>query len=582
MSEAHTQSNIAKHEIADTEKTCHHRHKFEPVNSFKQINATELVRQLDELQRRLARDGESQESARLLHDLQLHQIELEIQYRDLRDTHKTLEAACARYADLYDFAPVGYATLDEHGVIAEANLTAAEVFDTERSDLPGTPFAVYLAPGHNGAFSKHLHKAKTNARRNTLETQIKDKHARLHHVRLITIYEPANGTGMFRTAILDITEEKQATERMRLQSQIIDSIAEGIALIQPENGVIHYSNPSFERMFGLQQGQTVIDTPLSVVHHARASSQQSAESLTRQSEQGSSRRSEMQITDEAGNHLFYDVSIRTLNHSEYESAWLVVCQDITARKAAENEAQKNREELAHAARIHVTGELAAGLAHELSQPLTAIGNYCDAAMSLVKPQGMDTPPMEQLLGKIHRQVKRSYDIVYKLRAFMRRSATEKKPVDLSETLKDAISLVNHWMLEKSIDLHLSLPGGQAPRILADPVQVQQVMINLLTNSAEAIEQARSRRRHVHIKTAVRDNHAQITVQDSGPGVDRQWLERIFTIFETTKSEGMGMGLAISRSIVEDHGGNIWAERNPSNGTSIHFTLPLAPSPEEQS
>jgi PAS domain S-box-containing protein len=256
-----------------------------------------------------------------------------------------------------------------------------------------------------------------------------------------------------------------------------------------------------------------------------------------------------------------------------------VGRDITERKRAEEEAQQQREELAHALRVMTLGELTASFAHEINQPLTAIVTNAQAARRLLDEQVK--PGITDALTDIAEDAKRASQIIRRLRTLFRKEHTEHTAVDINTLITDVVSLLRADLQRKTIGVSFAL-AKTVPLVLGDSVQLQQVMLNLVVNAGEAMAAADGSLREILIETSYAEpGRVTIAVRDSGLGVKETELERIFEHFVTTKPQGLGMGLAISRSIVQAHGGRIWAAANHDRGLTLHVELPAHGGGEER-
>jgi two-component system sensor kinase FixL len=255
---------------------------------------------------------------------------------------------------------------------------------------------------------------------------------------------------------------------------------------------------------------------------------------------------------------------------------LVTHVDVTRRRQAEEEAQRQRDELAHVLRTTTLGELAGSLAHEINQPLAAIVANAQATRRLLDAGRGSRPGVVDALADIVADARRASEVIRRLRALFRKEHVEWRPVDVNELVGDVVSLLRHDVERRRVALHSVLGGGLAP-IPGDSVQLQQVLLNLLVNASEAIAGLEDGPREIAIETTRRDSGGvAISIRDTGPGVKEPDLERIFEPFVSAKPGGLGMGLAISRSIVEAHGGRIWATVNPDRGLTLHVDLPAEP------
>jgi C4-dicarboxylate-specific signal transduction histidine kinase len=254
-----------------------------------------------------------------------------------------------------------------------------------------------------------------------------------------------------------------------------------------------------------------------------------------------------------------------------EGGLVIAHVDVTRRRRAEEAVLREREELAHALRVATLGELATSLAHEINQPLAAIASNAQAAQRLLAPSAVD-PEIPEMLRDIGNDAQRAAQVIRRLRVLFRKEHNERQPVDAGEVIKEVVALLRKDLERRQVRLEVVLERG-APRVLGDLVQLQQVLLNVLVNAAEAMAREAGPR-DLRVATEAREPGVlSITVRDSGVGVATGELEHIFERFVSSKSEGLGMGLSISRSIIEAHGGRIWATRNPDRGLTIHIELP---------
>jgi signal transduction histidine kinase len=242
------------------------------------------------------------------------------------------------------------------------------------------------------------------------------------------------------------------------------------------------------------------------------------------------------------------------------------------RRHAEEEVRVQREELAHALRVATLGELTASLAHELNQPLAAVVTNADAARRLLEAGSHQS--LFEILTDISDDAARAGDVIHGLQVMLRKGEVERRPMDLNQVVSSVITLMRHDFDREHIGVRLALDGALGT-VLGDMVQLQQVILNLLLNARDALGGVRRDLRMLEIATVRRRDSVVITVRDTGVGIRNLDVRGIFEPFITTKPRGLGMGLSISRSIVEAHGGRIWATRNDDQGTTMHVELPSA-------
>ena len=246
--------------------------------------------------------------------------------------------------------------------------------------------------------------------------------------------------------------------------------------------------------------------------------------------------------------------------------------DLTDQKRAEESLRKTQSELAHVTRVMTMGELAASIAHEVNQPLAAIVANGSACLRWLMGDSPNLGEARETAQRIIRDGKRASDIISRIRGLVRKTDPEKTPLDINQAVREVINLTQSEAVGKGVALRTEL-ASELPFVLGDRVQLQQVILNLVMNAIEAMNTVADRPREMLIRSSQHESdQLLVAVQDSGIGIDSQNLGKIFDHFYTTKSQGMGMGLAISRSIVQSHGGQLWAVPNDGPGATFQFTL----------
>ena len=248
--------------------------------------------------------------------------------------------------------------------------------------------------------------------------------------------------------------------------------------------------------------------------------------------------------------------------------------NVTQRKNAELEARQRGEELAHVTRIATIGELGTSLAHEINQPLTAILCNAEAAQRFLSGATPDLDEVRQILDDIVKDDKRAGEVIRRMRTLVKKEAPRRDAVDLNDTIRETMALVRSTSFLEGLAMVAEL-DPELPTVQGDRVQLQQVILNLLLNAIAAMKDAPMASRELVVKTAREDNRtAMVAVTDSGTGIDKNAIDRLFEPFYTTKGEGLGMGLSISQTIIKAHGGTIGAANNPEGGATFTVTLPL--------
>lgn len=243
------------------------------------------------------------------------------------------------------------------------------------------------------------------------------------------------------------------------------------------------------------------------------------------------------------------------------------------RMEAEAQALQHQSDLAHVDRLNIMGEMASELAHELNQPLSAISTYCQAGLRIIEVPNGKPEKLVHALEQASLQAQRAGKIVHRMRRFGTKGKTNRKTTDVNSVILNATGFTEPELEKQGISQRLDL-AGDLPTVTADTIQIEQVVINLLHNAIEAITTAQTGTPVVTLSSHRTDDYIEVAVHDNGPGIDETRMNTIFDAFYSTKTEGMGLGLAISRSIIEAHGGKLRAESQPGHGSTFSFTLPL--------
>ena len=352
------------------------------------------------------------------------------------------------------------------------------------------------------------------------------------------------------------------------QAQLLDLTHDTI-FVRDMNDVITYWNSGAEQLYGWsrydaigrvtrQLLKTVFPTPLQEI---------TAELL------GTSRwEGELVHTKRDGNTVI--VSSRwSLRRDERGQpiGTLETNNDITERKHSQDALERAQTELAHINRVVTLGELTASIAHEVNQPLTGIVTSSAACLRLLDHGSLDLTEHREALQSIINDAMRASEVVQRIRALSKKTDPQKVALDVSDIISDAIRLLQRELSDHRASVHLELTPT-APQVIGDQIQLQQVIINLVMNGLEAMVDVERPRRIVIRSSQTEPDRVLVEIQDAGRGIEPQNLDRLFNAFFSTKPNGMGMGLSICRSIVQAHGGKIWASSNPDGGTTFRLTL----------
>lgn len=255
------------------------------------------------------------------------------------------------------------------------------------------------------------------------------------------------------------------------------------------------------------------------------------------------------------------------------SRWIGFVRDISFRRRAEADFHRLQERLTHVSRLATVGEMSAGLAHELNQPLAAVANYAQACNRLLALPDPDIEEVRDALQRITAQAVRAGDIIHRLRAFTRNDALRCEPTDISLLVEELTELIQLSAKQHNVHYKLEL-APSVPKVEIDRSQMQQVILNLVRNGLEALGDNSPEPRQLTLRTRVIDDGVEISICDNGPGVSADMTPRLFEAFSTTKSSGTGLGLASSRTIVKAHQGSLEYKPNAPKGACFTVRLPL--------
>ena len=377
---------------------------------------------------------------------------------------------------------------------------------------------------------------------------------------------------VLRGVSIDITERKQAEEKFRLA---VEASPSGIALVDRE-GKIVLVNTQTEKMFGYSRAE-MIGQPVEIIvperfravhptHRAKFLAAPEARAMGAGRELFGLRKDATEFPIEIG-----------LSPIETPDGILVLSSivDISARKQSELEALQHREELGHLSRVAAMGELTTSIAHELNQPLSGIISNASAGQRFIDRGNVDLRELRELLADIVADGRRAGDVIRGIQTMVKKGGPTRQRVNLNDLVTNVVRMVKPNATHHSCEIQTLLEPN-LPAIEADPIQLQQVLINLVINAFDAMRNTPLSRRKLVIATERNgDGTICMSVRDYGTGISEEARERLFDHFFTTKSEGLGMGLGIVRSIVESHGGTVAAENVDGGGARFHFTLPAS-------
>ena len=647
----------------------------------------------------------SRSDKELLHELQVHQIELEMQNDELRRTQVALEESRDLYADFYELAPVGYFTLTDTGIIAEINLTGAVLLGEKRQRLVQRRFARFVAAGDSDRWHLFFLGVLQRDDSQSCELDMQRGDGSSFSAQLDCIRTGKAGEAQsVRIVLTDITERKQAVQLLHESEErlrtIVNQVVVGIGR-SDLTGRIMFANDHFCKIMGYPREELLgkrwqdLTHPEDMQNSISINKQMFQEGLPlsfekryihksgkvmwvdisasrlcdadgqvtgglavvvdiskRKQAEDALRKSSEEIQDlynhaPCGYHsLDKDGIIRQINNTEL--AWLGYTReevigkiktadlltpysmeifretypqfvkqgfvhdlelemirkngtvfsalvsataiydpgghyvmsrstvlDITQRKRLEKELLEHRNQMNDLLNLQVAAQTAAAIAHELNQPLLAISSYSGAARMLLQAEKPDLGKIRKAVEASELQAQRAGKSIHELLEFLSLKEFTVEAFDLNMEIHDALRTARS---EHELKFHsrFQLEAGLPP-VLGNRMHVHKVLLNLLHNGIEAMQQAGVPLPSitVTVRSAKDEGFAQVTMQDNGPGIDNKDIQLLFEPFFTTKGKGMGMGLAVSRSLIEMNGGQLWVDPQRGPGAMFHFTLPLA-------
>ncbi len=355
---------------------------------------------------------------------------------------------------------------------------------------------------------------------------------------------------------------------------ILETAVDAIVTIE-ESGVIESVNPAAERMFGYAR-EELVGRNVSMLmpspwreehdHHIQRYLSTGEARII-----GIGREVEAQRKD--GTVFPADIAVSEVRLPA-RRLFTGIIRDLTERREMEVRARLRLESAAHTARLLELGEMCSGIVHEVNQPLTAIVSFAEACLRAVRGGGAEPALLEDALGRVAEQGIHAAEIVSRLRGLVRKEESRREVIDLGDVIAETLQLVDHERRRRSIGVTVRCETG-LPAVNADRVQIEQILLNLLRNAFHAVEDTECPRVWMQADRSGTDR-VRLVVEDSGPGLTPEQCERVFETFYTTKPNGLGVGLAISRSIAESHNGRLWAESQRGRGARFALELPRPP------
>lgn len=482
------------------------------------------------------------------------------------------------YHDVFENVLQGIAITNQHGEILDCNSRLCEILGYSREELLQLRVHDLLHPSYFYVFEELRSQAQENGRffGECLDRRKDGSFCPIEVIGTPLVYQNKPAALCF---VRDITERKRAEDALReselLYRSIFETCTDAITIVD-ENDYLVQCNPAFCQMFGYEEHEILGQAIQKIIHPAYRYN------LAVFNEQVATKgRGYIESMDIRKDGVAFPIEVvgAAINLAG-KPAILGFIRDITQRKGNEQQILQHQMELAHAARLCTIGEMASGMAHELNQPLAAIVNYSQGCIRRLESGKTPVHELVHALEKITKQAQRASSIIAQLRKFMQKDAIHTAPVNVNTILREAVSFLDiEFKKHKNVLLQWALTTSLPP-VLADKLQLEQVVVNILKNALDASPIDEQKINVIRLETLLQDNDTiLISIKDTGLGMTPEVLKRIFEPFYTTKAEGMGMGLAICRTLIEKLGGELQVETCFNEGSHFQIVLPIKESEE---
>jgi PAS domain S-box-containing protein len=482
-----------------------------------------------------------------------------------------LRASEAKFRSMIEACPVPMVLNDEQLNITFLNPAFVQAFGYSIDDIPTLadwwPKA-YPDPDYRYWVEASWHEILEKTRQGhtelpSLEVAVRCKNSHVKTVLASAATTHADFTGEQLIILYDITPRKQIEAKF---NAIFNASVEGL-ITHDEAGLIVSANAAVETIFGYKPEELIGWNTNQLIRSPSGSGLPYAT-------ENSGQIQEVEGLRKNGSIVPLDLS--TAEYAiDNDQFFTHIVRDVSSRKQREQQDKEHLDELAHVTRLGLMGEMASGIAHEVNQPLSAISSYTQVSLNLIDSEEPDLVKLTEILYKTQQQALRAGRIIHRMREFVKSHSIHRLSGDINTLIHEAVGLCIADLKQSGIGLAFELEPNLPP-VYVDHVQIEQVIINLLRNSIDALKSlpaGHQRRLSIHSQLAL-NGCIQVRVKDNGPGLDNDQQQKIMTPFYTTKADGMGMGLSITRSLVEAHDGTLHFNSQLGKGTSFYFTLPI--------
>lgn len=484
----------------------------------------------------------------------------------------------SRFRDLADLLPQTIFEVDMRGFFTFANRAGLERFGYAEQEAPHVNVLQTVVAADRERAAENIRRRLTGQEVSSSEYTAVCKDGRTFPALLYSAPITREGRlAGIRGIVVDITELKKAEAALRESEQnyreIFDAANDAVLIHDPVTGAILDVNRTMLETYGYTYREALQLRPGAAGSTGSGFSQQEALMQIHKAVEEGPQLFEWLSQKKNGEPIWEEVNLRTAVIGGKRRV-LAVVRDITDRKKAEERLQQHLAELTRAWHANTLGEMASGLAHELNQPLCAIVNYSNGCLRLTRKKGYSIETVQDSIEQIAAQAQRAANIVKRIRGLIAKREPQRATLDLESILAGAVYVLKDEAVKHNVTI-ISRFQASLPKIKGDSVEIEQVVLNLMRNAIEAMNDAQITQRNLTISSCLSDpRRIEIAVTDTGRGIAPELSERIFESFFTTKAHGLGIGLSLSRRIIEAHGGRLWAESDGRSGATFRFTLPI--------
>jgi PAS domain S-box-containing protein len=503
----------------------------------------------------------------------------------LREEERKLQRSEARKTAILNSAPNCIVTIDHEGRITEFNPAAERTFGYRRDEVVGKPLADVIIPpslreAHWRGIALYLAKGQERLLGRRIETTAVRADGREFPVELAITRIPLDGPPSFTGFLCDITARKQAEEKLR-RSEAYLAEAQKLSKTGSFGWNVstdeHFWSDETFRIFQYDTSTRItLQMVLERVHPEDIPAMKQI--VERAAQDGKDWEHEYRLLLPDGSVKQVHVVAHAVGAKPGKPEFVGAVMDVTAARRAEEATRRGQAELTHASRVANLGGFTSAIAHELYQPLTAIINNANACLGLMLDSPAHLQEIRDALREVIDDADRASAIIKRIRQLSKKAPAEQALLDMKEVVTDVLALARYEITTRRVTIIIEL-SESLPPVLGDRVQLQQVLLNLIVNGMDAMNTVEESRRILKLfgRSELKDEKTVclVSVQDAGVGFRTDEMDKLFEAFYTTKPQGMGMGLTISRSIIEAHGGRLWAEPNPGAGATFRFSLPAA-------